>query len=572
MAGRNIKIVFTALDKTATGLRKVTQSVGRVGMKLAKVTAGFAAAGAAASAAIVRAQLPVIDALGKTSDRLGLTTQAMGGLQHAADLAGVSQATLSMSLQRVNRRLAEARKGGGEAVGAIHELGLDAEHLAQIPLDQAMMEIADAFGNVTTSGDKTRLAMKLFDSEGVALLSMLEDQSKGLRDAAAEADKLGLTLSRMEVAQVEIANDALTKLGSATDALKNKFTIALAPAIETVANWMRQLTLDALGFGDVSQIIDKVIKGVWGGLLDVFHGLRIAAKYIQIGFLEIYQVTRNNLVKAFDWLIEKFNAINDALPYWMRADPINNPISKFARSASQDILDLNKELLELATQGLPSEEFAAAYDKIIKKHRELAEEIAKNKPGGGKEGEAEAKKQRFIGQIQEEGAKKRAEFESKHRSKQAVEVLGHMSKMFAKSKAFQVAQALMDTYRGATLSLSSYPFPINIAMMTATLAAGMQQVQAIRSQSFMGGGFTGPGPRSGGLDGKGGMGPFILHPNESVVDHKRGGMGAGIQVVNNIDAKNADTFTEMRIRQAIEESSQATIARIVNLQRRGRLA
>lgn len=570
MAGRNIKIVFTALDKTATGIRKVTQSVTRVGMKLAKVTAGFAAAGAAASAAIVRAQLPVIDALGKTSDRLGITTQALGGLQHAADLAGVSQSTLEMSLQRANRRLHEASKGGGEAVSAIHELGLDAEHLSQIPLDQAMMEIADAFGGVTSSGRKTALAMKLFDSEGVQLLTMLEKQGAGLRNAAKEADKLGLTLSRMEVAQVEIANDSLTRLGSATEALKNKFTIALAPAIEQVANLMRQLTLDALGFGDVSQIIDKVIKGVWGGLLDLFHGLKIASKFIQIGFLEIYQVTRDKLVVAFDFLIEKFNAINSALPDWMKMDPINNPVSKFAKSAHKDILLLNDELKTLLNEGLPSEQFAASYDKIIEKHRKLAEEIAKNKPGGSAEGRAEEKKQRFIGQIREEGAKKLAAFEEKHRSKQAVEVLGHMSKMFAKNKAFQVAQALMDTYRGATLSLSSYPFPINIAMMTATIAAGMQQVQAIRSQSFMGGGFTGGGPRSGGVDGQGGF-PAILHPNESVIDHKGGSMG-GVTVINNIDAKNADTFTEMRIRQAIDESSQATIGRIINLQRRGRLA
>ena len=433
-----------------------------------------------------------------------------------------------------------------------------------------MMEIADAFGGVTSSGRKTALAMKLFDSEGVQLLTMLEKQGAGLRNAAKEADKLGLTLSRMEVAQVEIANDSLTRLGSATEALKNKFTIALAPAIEQVANLMRQLTLDALGFGDVSQIIDKVIKGVWGGLLDLFHGLKIASKFIQIGFLEIYQVTRDKLVVAFDFLIEKFNAINSALPDWMKMDPINNPVSKFAKSAHKDILLLNDELKTLLNEGLPSEQFAASYDKIIEKHRKLAEEIAKNKPGGSAEGRAEEKKQRFIGQIREEGAKKLAAFEEKHRSKQAVEVLGHMSKMFAKNKAFQVAQALMDTYRGATLSLSSYPFPINIAMMTATIAAGMQQVQAIRSQSFMGGGFTGGGPRSGGVDGQGGF-PAILHPNESVIDHKGGSMG-GVTVINNIDAKNADTFTEMRIRQAIDESSQATIGRIINLQRRGRLA
>jgi tape measure domain-containing protein len=38
--------------------------------------------------------------------------------------------------------------------------------------------------------------------------------------------------------------------------------------------------------------------------------------------------------------------------------------------------------------------------------------------------------------------------------------------------------------------------------------------------SFEGGGFTGTGPRSGGLDGRGGF-PALLHPNETVIDHTR---------------------------------------------------
>lgn len=39
--------------------------------------------------------------------------------------------------------------------------------------------------------------------------------------------------------------------------------------------------------------------------------------------------------------------------------------------------------------------------------------------------------------------------------------------------------------------------------------------------SYDGGGFTGSGPRMGGIDGKGGF-PAILHPNETVIDHTRG--------------------------------------------------
>jgi tape measure domain-containing protein len=44
--------------------------------------------------------------------------------------------------------------------------------------------------------------------------------------------------------------------------------------------------------------------------------------------------------------------------------------------------------------------------------------------------------------------------------------------------------------------------------------------------SFEGGGFTGAGGRTGGIDGRGGF-PAILHPNETVVDHVKGGMAGG---------------------------------------------
>ena len=61
----------------------------------------------------------------------------------------------------------------------------------------------------------------------------------------------------------------------------------------------------------------------------------------------------------------------------------------------------------------------------------------------------------------------------------------------------------------------------------------------------------------------------MLHPNESVIDHTRGGSG-GVTVVNNIDATNAAPGAALRIRQAMAETSQATIASIQNLMRRRR--
>ena len=57
---------------------------------------------------------------------------------------------------------------------------------------------------------------------------------------------------------------------------------------------------------------------------------------------------------------------------------------------------------------------------------------------------------------------------------------------------------------------------------------------------FEGGGYTGSGPRSGGVDGRGGF-PAILHPNETVIDHTRG-QGMSTNVTYNINATDAASF------------------------------
>jgi len=142
-------------------------------------------------------------------------------------------------------------------------------------------------------------------------------------------------------------------------------------------------------------------------------------------------------------------------------------------------------------------------------------------------------------------------------------------KMFAAQKAYKIANAIQNTYDAANNALSSnYPWPLPKVFAATAVAAGLANVAAIKSTSFDGGGFTGMGARSGGVDGKGGF-PAILHPNETVIDHTKG-QGGGITIVNNIDAKGADANVDMKIRAAMQQSSQQTVATIQDLMRRRR--
>jgi hypothetical protein len=65
---------------------------------------------------------------------------------------------------------------------------------------------------------------------------------------------------------------------------------------------------------------------------------------------------------------------------------------------------------------------------------------------------------------------------------------------------------------------------------------GVAGAFGVKTKSYDGGGYTGGGPRSGGLDGKGGR-LAMIHPQETVVDHTRGqtlgGGGGGTKIVVN---------------------------------------
>lgn len=63
--------------------------------------------------------------------------------------------------------------------------------------------------------------------------------------------------------------------------------------------------------------------------------------------------------------------------------------------------------------------------------------------------------------------------------------------------------------------------------------------------SFEGGGFTGSGPRAGGLDGRGGR-LAMVHPNESIYDHTRGQGGGGVTVNMTVVTQDAPSFQKSR--------------------------
>jgi hypothetical protein len=180
---QSLKRIESAGDRAYGGLKGLGRQAEllRTGIR----TLGGALIGAATVGglgALIDRSISAADAIGKTADKIGVGVEALQELRFAAKASGVEQQTLDMALQRFTRRAAEATQGTGEAKDALAQMG------AARPERQPAPERGSACRRRRCScpdrgpAERVRLAFKLFDSEGVALVNLLRNGSGALEE------------------------------------------------------------------------------------------------------------------------------------------------------------------------------------------------------------------------------------------------------------------------------------------------------------------------------------------------------------------------------------------------------
>jgi hypothetical protein len=560
MANQQVNITIRALDKTkkgfgsaAKGLRSLAGSV--LNMK----TAIVGAVGAGGFGALIQSSINAGDELAKTADKLGVTTEALAGLRHAAELTGVSTGTMDMAMQRFTRRAAEAAKGTGEAKGALRELGIDAESIVRLPLDEQMNVVAEAMSGVESQSDKVRLAMKLFDSEGVALVNTLGGGAEALKAMTSEAEHLGLTLSRTDTAQMEAANDAITRLKGVFEGLTNQLGVAFSPIITFVADAFRQAALDSAGFGNIGQRVAGAIVKAFGVVRNIMHGVEIAFKTAQLSVMEMANAIGGKLIPPLQAFIDIYNKIAAFLGMPL----ISESAAQIMGNLPQDIAVLSQELEALKASN-PGLELSTSMEAFIVANRKAAESIAGIQNAATGLGAEDAGAPTIADRLNESFEKLQNNLPTVQQ--QLDDLAGKTMK--------NMSDGLMGVVKGTT--------SLKEAFKKMALEMIAQMIQMFIIDKITGGflsfakGLTGKaigGPvQSGQPYMVGERGPEMFVPNQSgsIVPNKN--MGGGVTVVNNVDARGSGADVDQRIKSAMAQTSQQTIMTIQDLMRRGRFA
>lgn len=215
-------------------------------------------------------------------------------------------------------------------------------------------------------------------------------------------------------------------------------------------------------------------------------------------------------------------------------EKLNNLEDEFLQRRERAEMDQIERVLEARLQGLDA--YLSAEQKALlqrKGQEQKTKEIVNDRIEFEKKSELE-----------------KTEFGLEQGSKFFKGLAAYNKKFFAAYKAFAIAQAIINTYQGATKALATYPPPFNFIAAAATVASGLAQVATIRAQTAQRGGnlITG-GPAVVGEDG-----PELIVPKQpsTVIPREvatalegMGGRNQPVQVVFQIQANDTSGFDQL---------------------------
>jgi hypothetical protein len=247
----------------------------RARVAMAAATVALAAAGSA----MIRSGLQTVDAQAKLAQSLDTTVASVQTLERAGELAGVSMSGIEQATKDLTRRLSQAAAGTGPAADALDRLGLSANDLITLPLDQRVGAINAAIESFVPAAERAAVAGQLFGEEGSIAMSRID--SATLRQATQDVRDFGVVVSDQDAARIERTNDAISRLGLIWRGLSNQLAVAAAPALESVAGAMAAVarTTGPLGAA-IRGLFDNLgrLTSYAAGIATLMAGRFVAAK------------------------------------------------------------------------------------------------------------------------------------------------------------------------------------------------------------------------------------------------------------------------------------------------------
>jgi hypothetical protein len=365
------KITIGVRDRTKAGLKSISSGLLALKSRVAGAVVGITALiGVGGLGALTAASFKSADAFGKMGDRLNLATESFAGFALQAQLTGTSSETVNVSLERMVKRIGEAKLGFGAARGMLQRLNVDIEALSKMRADEQYQLLSDKVAGLSSNTERAAAVAALFGREALSMINMISQGAEGFKAAQAEAEGFGRALSRIEVAQIENMNDQMTRVKEVFGGLGDRLAVRVAPYIDAIASSFLDATHNARGFDStIVAVIDNLVAG-FGYVANTIRGVQAAFK----GFQVLVSSGAEGILGTLYMIADGWRQIINLIP-GVEINPMEGFEMHITRVGEQT-QRLKTELAELVAQGLPADNFRVWADEIVLQSERAAGSVA----------------------------------------------------------------------------------------------------------------------------------------------------------------------------------------------------
>lgn len=252
----------------------------------------------------------------------GLSTRTIQQLKYSENLIDVSYSTITSTLTKLTRNMAEADSGNVALAESFENLGvsiLDADGTLR-SAEEVFYEVIDALGGIENTTQRDAAAMDILGKSAQELNPLILQGSEALRDLAEEAEATGYVLDESQLKKLGEVDDAYQELQLQIQATKQLLATEFAPASKETMESFAKLTKDA---GDALEK-SGLVKGVGElvefavALLDPLGALLGLSPELVSSLQPLYTVL-HAIAGVFAWIADAGNAAIGLLTGWTSA-------------------------------------------------------------------------------------------------------------------------------------------------------------------------------------------------------------------------------------------------------------
>lgn len=201
-----------------------------------------------------------VDKLVTESMVTGLSTQTIQQLKYAENLIDVSYGTISGTLTKLTKTMADARDGNENLAESFASLGVSiTDSTGQLrPAEEVFYDVIDALGQIQNGTERDALAMELLGKSAQDLNPLILQGSDAMRELAAEAEATGYVLDESQIAKLAEVDDAYQRMQLEIEATKKKLAVEFAPASKQAMEAFQRVVTTAANKLTESKIVENL--------------------------------------------------------------------------------------------------------------------------------------------------------------------------------------------------------------------------------------------------------------------------------------------------------------------------